>query len=227
MFYLLDKTGLNPYRLTVLVFGLALLAAVTFAGGLTVYVFAVFAAIVVANAVFRRDNAGALKNTGATILSFLYPGVFIAFLIATGMMEFGRVYLIVLFLAIWAADTGAYFVGTAFGKHSLAPKISPKKSIEGLVGGAVACTAVIIIIRLIWPDVAFDYVWGLILAVILIAGSVFGDLAESAFKRDAGVKDSGGILPGHGGILDRFDGIFVCAPLMFLFVQIYNFLALR
>ena len=82
-------------------------------------------------AVFRRDYAGALGDTAATFLSFVYPGALLAFLIAIGGLESGRVYLIILFLAIWAADTGAYFAGKAFGRHALAPGISPKKSIEG------------------------------------------------------------------------------------------------
>ncbi|UCE26852.1 MAG: phosphatidate cytidylyltransferase [Candidatus Coatesbacteria bacterium] len=224
MFGLLEKKGARPYRLTVLVFGLILITAVTFAYGTVVYVLATFAVAVTIGAVFRRDNAGALGDTAATILSFVYPGALLAFLIAIGGLESGRVYLVILFLAIWATDTGAYFAGKAFGRHALAPRISPKKSIEGLVGGAAAClAAVLVMTRLVWPDVSFGYGWSLSLAAILVAGSVLGDLTESVFKRDAGEKDSGWVLPGHGGVLDRFDGVFVCAPAVYVLIQAHNF----
>lgn len=224
MFGLLEKKGVKPYRLAVLVFGLVLITAITFAPGTIVYVLATFAVAATVGAVFRRDNAGALGDTASTFLSFVYPGALLAFLIAIGGLESGRVYLIILFLAIWAADTGAYFAGKAFGRHALAPRISPKKSIEGLVGGAVAClAAVLVMTRLVWPDVSFGYGWSITVAVILVTGSVLGDLTESVFKRDAGVKDSGWIMPGHGGVLDRFDGVLVCAPAMYVLVQAHNF----
>jgi phosphatidate cytidylyltransferase len=228
MFSLLKKKGVNPRPLTVLAFGLTFLASVAFTPETAIYVLIAFAAVSVAIAVFRLDNAGALADAGATVLSFVYPGVLIALLISIRMLDSGRIYLVVLFLAIWASDTGAYFAGKTFGKHALAPKISPKKSMEGLAGGALACiAAVVVMTRLVWPNIGFGYVWSLTLAVILIAGSVLGDLSESVFKRDAGVKDSGGILPGHGGVLDRFDGVFVCAPAMYLFILAHNYITYK
>jgi len=224
MFGLLEKKGTRPYRLAVLVFGLVLITAITFAHGTVVYVLAAFAVVVTVGAVFRRDNVGALGDAAATVLSFVYPGALLAFLLAMGGLESGRVYMMILFLAIWAADTGAYFAGKAFGRHALAPGISPKKTVEGLVGGVVACVAAVIVMtRLIWPGVGFGYGWSLTVAVILVAGSVLGDLTESVFKRDAGVKDSGWIMPGHGGVLDRLDGVLVCAPAMYVLVQAHNF----
>jgi phosphatidate cytidylyltransferase len=224
MFGLLNKKGLYPQTPTVLLSGFAFLAAVAFAPEIAVYVLAAFAVVVTAMVIFRRDNTGALPDAGATVLSFVYPGALIASLIAIRTMDSGHIYLVILFLSIWAADTGAYFTGKTFGKHALAPKISPKKSIEGLAGGALACiVAVVIMTRLVWPEIGFGYVWSLTIAVILVVGSVAGDLSESVFKRDAGVKDSGGILPGHGGVLDRFDGVFVCAPVFYLFLQAYSF----
>jgi len=117
---------------------------------------------------------------------------------------------------VWAADTGAFVAGKMFGKHKLAPHVSPKKTWEGVIGGALLATLVVIFsVDLLFISKA--ELPGLILMVIIIVSfSVIGDLTESIFKRLAGVKDSGSILPGHGGILDRIDGLTAAMPLCLL-----------
>jgi phosphatidate cytidylyltransferase len=119
----------------------------------------------------------------------------------------------------WAGDTVAYFVGRAFGKHLLAPRLSPKKTWEGSVGGMVGSLAVAF---------AFSYwikipPWHLLAmgAIGNVAGQM-GDLLESAYKRSAGVKDSGGLLPGHGGILDRIDALILCIPVIWYYLVLVN-----
>ncbi|SHN91550.1 Phosphatidate cytidylyltransferase [Bathymodiolus heckerae thiotrophic gill symbiont] len=130
--------------------------------------------------------------------------------------NYGNVYFLLLMLLIWGADTGAYFVGRAFGKRKLAPKISPGKSIEGVIGGTIF--AVIIMLAFLQnQNIALQsYAGYLILAVIISSVSVLGDLYESLFKRTSGIKDSGNILPGHGGILDRIDSLTAAAPFFLL-----------
>ena len=121
--------------------------------------------------------------------------------------------LVFLFILVWTADTAAYFSGWAFGRHKLAPRISPGKTVEGALGGlgavallAYACG------NLIWRlEGALLAAW-IALAVVTAAFSIVGDLAESKFKRIAGVKDSGQLLPGHGGVLDRIDAFTAAAP---------------
>ena len=118
-----------------------------------------------------------------------------------------------LFLMVWSADIGAYFVGKSIGKHKLLPNVSPGKTLEGFLGGiAVACVLVASAGKVIgWSSGQFAIVIPVTIAITTI--SVLGDLNESMFKRQAGVKDSGTILPGHGGVLDRIDSLTATAPI--------------
>lgn len=122
------------------------------------------------------------------------------------------------FLLLWTNDTGAYLVGSAIGKHRLFERISPKKSWEGFIGGLLLT---LLVARLIggWLGVADTTGWMIIAVIISIAGTA-GDLLESMLKRSLGLKDSGTILPGHGGFLDRFDSVVVSFPLVYLYIAI-------
>jgi len=119
---------------------------------------------------------------------------------------------------IWIYDTFAYLFGVSFGKHRLFERISPKKSWEGLIGGAVLTLA----LTFFYPKIFHILTWQnwFILALIVIFSSTFGDLVESMFKRALSLKDSGNIMPGHGGMLDRFDSVFLSAPIAYLYIQI-------
>jgi phosphatidate cytidylyltransferase len=127
-------------------------------------------------------------------------------------MVYGGEMLLFVLSLVWVADTGAYFTGRAFGRHKLAPAISPGKTLEGLFGGLLA--------NLLWLMLVYHFSggWGLSLLQFIIIGSVtslvsvVGDLFESVLKREAGVKDSGKLLPGHGGMLDRIDSIIAATP---------------
>ena len=129
--------------------------------------------------------------------------------------SYGQFALLSLFLILWTADSGAYFVGSKMGKRKLAPKVSPGKSIEGLLGGifSVVLLSIILVMTDLLPFKSFLFVFISAMTGII---SVFGDLFESIIKREASAKDSSNLLPGHGGFLDRLDSLFAAAPIYYL-----------
>lgn len=157
------------------------------------------------------------------------PFIFIT-KISFGINDYNPKIIVGLFILIWTNDTFAYLVGKSIGKHKLYEKVSPKKTIEGFFGGLVfAIFAGFLISKLyIKPSVNFSEksiaIWMTIAVIVGVFGTI-GDLVESKFKRIAGIKDSGKIMPGHGGILDRLDSIIFVAPIVFLFYQILNYVS--
>jgi CDP-diglyceride synthetase len=132
----------------------------------------------------------------------------------TNWMWYSPWWLMYLFLLVWGADSGAYFVGRKFGKRKLAPTVSPNKSVEGLYGGILTTIIVMLVVQYQYLNLTWvQQLLFLILSLITVFGSVLGDLFESMIKRRAGIKDSGRVLPGHGGVLDRIDSLLAAAPI--------------
>jgi phosphatidate cytidylyltransferase len=130
-----------------------------------------------------------------------------------------------IFIFLWCSDSGAYFVGSAIGRHRLFERISPKKSWEGSIGGGVLALVAAYVLSLFYPTLG-AIEWMGMAAVVVVTGT-WGDLIESCMKREMGIKDSGNILPGHGGILDRFDSAILAIPSVVVYLYIlgaYNIL---
>jgi phosphatidate cytidylyltransferase len=161
---------------------------------------------------------------GSTILGSAWIGLGLGFvLLLRQMHDQGRLIAFAVVLTVFAADTLAYFTGRVAGRHSLAPRLSPKKTWEGLVGGAV--TGVFVSFIALY-DKRHEYlsVWqAIVLGLIVVVAAVLGDLFESALKRDLEVKDTGRLLGGHGGVLDRLDALLFAAPAAYFLVVAYSF----
>ena len=172
---------------------------------------------------FASPIERALLDTSVAMFCLLYTGFTLVSLPALHAQNNGPSLVVFLLCTVWAGDTAALYIGRPFGRHKLAPKLSPQKTWEGSIasvaGSLLAAGALLEIASYLgrWNSVALSYadeVWWywLILAVIVNVAAQVGDLAESAMKRSAGVKDSGTLLPGHGGILDRIDALLLAAP---------------
>ena len=168
-----------------------------------------------------------LPSLGNSIIGQLYIAVPLALTIRltlvvdpfSSMTQFDGLLLLAIFIFIWVNDTGAYLVGSRWGKRRLAPSISPKKSVEGSIGGLLLVLLSAVILRLLlFPELSWLRI--LLIATVVAVFGTIGDLFESSLKRQAGVKDSGKLIPGHGGILDRIDSLLLAVPAVYLLLAL-------
>jgi phosphatidate cytidylyltransferase len=191
----------------------------------------VFFFIVVTEIYRKKDNP--FNSLAHTFFAVIYAAVplslfpFAAYghsglnaLLGSGNMSFSPGIVIGFFLLIWSNDTGAYLTGVSIGKHKLMPAISPKKTWEGFFGGFLLA-AIVAFFLADFLGVVDRLHWIIISIIVSVAGT-YGDLAESMLKRSTGVKDSGNIMPGHGGFLDRFDSTIMAFPLVYLFITLFG-----
>jgi phosphatidate cytidylyltransferase len=160
-----------------------------------------------------------LTDAAVLLLGVSYVGLLLGHLLLTRALPDGHWLILFLFFVTWAGDTGAYYAGTALGKRQLAPRISPKKTVEGFVGG-VTLGVLVAFLAGHWLVPSFSPGDCLALGLLLSLAGLLGDLAESALKRGAGVKDSGSLIPGHGGMLDRLDSLLFTAPTFYYYVTL-------
>lgn len=192
-----------------------------FKSGILPYtVFSVYGLYVVLVLVFElyRQKINPLHNWAYFILGQVF--VAIPFSVLNFILfvdDYQPLILLSVFLTIWVNDTGAYLVGVTLGKHRLFERISPKKSWEGFAGGALAAMLLGYVFSLFIPQISL--VNWLVISQIIVVFGTFGDLIESLMKRTVNVKDSGNIIPGHGGLLDRFDSMLLAAPVVFMYLS--------
>lgn len=187
------------------------------------YYFLIFpvAACVFLIYLYRKEEKKPFTGVAFTLLGIVYVSVPFALLNIIVFYSGTYHYILPLgmLLILWANDTGAYFAGVRYGKRKLFERVSPKKSWEGSIGGTVLALLMAYAISQMTNFLALEY-WFCISAIIIIAGT-YGDLVESLFKRSIEIKDSGRLIPGHGGFLDRFDGLLLSAPFIAAFLKIF------
>lgn len=184
-----------------------------------IYLFALLALSVFGNEKDREN----LSETAFAALMIVYITFGFSMLVAVRDASNGVFLFPIAYAAAWVSDTGAYFVGLKFGKRKLIPEISPKKTVEGFVGGLASCVIVVMIYASfvgIFSPVTPNYFWIFFCSVILSAASVAGDLIASMVKRKYKIKDYSHLFPGHGGVLDRFDSIIATATLTYILTSI-------
>lgn len=168
-----------------------------------------------------RPNVNPVTQSGLLLFAQCYCAGFLSLLCFIPYMEspvYNPLPILMIFIFIWLNDTGAYLIGSSFGKHRLFQRISPLKSWEGFWGGLTVVVIASLIISRFYTEIAWYY-W-LIFAVVTVVSATFGDLLESLLKRTYGVKDSGNLLPGHGGVLDRFDSVMLASPAAYVFFEL-------
>jgi len=172
-----------------------------------------------------RSNHNTLERSGLTILGFIYiatPFSLINFIVSSTINGQAHVYypwiMAGIFLIMWANDSFAYLIGTQFGKHKMCTRISPAKSWEGLIGGAVFGIVMGIVNAVLFQ--ALSMISWIVIAALTVGFGTLGDLFESKIKREIGLKDSGNILPGHGGFLDRLDSLLFAIPVVFIWLML-------
>ena len=170
---------------------------------------------------YKKRDMKPFTNIGFTFLGIIYVAMPFALLIVLALRggSYHPAIIIGCLLLLWASDIGAYFAGTYFGRRKLFERVSPKKSWEGAVGGAIAAGLVALGLAIYAPELK-PWQWYCVGAIIVVTG-IYGDLVESLFKRSIAIKDSGSSIPGHGGFLDRFDGLLLAAPFIITFLRLF------
>lgn len=196
-------TGFNSYLL--------LVGVATFLVIMSAYVFG-----------FPKFHA---SQVAAAVFSFVYAPVFLSFIYATRELEFGIYIVWLILICSWGCDTCAYCVGVLFGKNKMAPVLSPKKSVEGAIGGVAGAAGIGALFGwFVNSKVDLDVNSIIVFAIISAVGaliSMVGDLAASAIKRNFDVKDYGKLIPGHGGVMDRFDSVIFAAPIIYFLAKMF------
>lgn len=219
-FYQLVKNKIRPlFHLGMVAGGVLLLS--TFYDRGTFWPFLVITAAILVSFLWqmgRKELGSAITDCGVTILGLLYVVGLLSYLIILRKLENGESLVLTVWFITWIGDSGAFAIGKPLGRHRLLPRISPNKTIEGAVGGLV-CSMIASLLTIKLFHSSFHLGEAILVGFILGLFGIMGDLSESLLKRSVELKDSGGKVPGHGGILDIFDSLLFTAPLMYYYAK--------
>jgi phosphatidate cytidylyltransferase len=228
---MMEGKGIRPYKGIGILCGLALSWYMFFQGGLYANMFLTLALMAIMGLeLTRRDARMAVYHVSTTILGVIYVAFLASHIVLLRQLpnlldvpySLGSSFVFLAFVVTWSCDTGAYFVGTAVGRHPLLPRISEKKTREGAIGGMVFAVLGTLVAR--YTFAPYLSVWqAVFLGVVGSAVGMAGDLVESMLKRDVDVKDTSETIPGHGGVLDRFDSLLFTAPLIYYILKFVIF----
>lgn len=192
---------------------------------LVLYILAIVLGIAFIIEIFKspEDNfTSTLDKSSRTVFATIYPGFFTSFVVKLLFLPNSTAYIILYFALVFCTDSFAYFFGMAFGKNNRGIfKVSPNKSVAGFIGGMAVPTAVAVAAPILFADkFAYSPIYGILLGLATSIFSCAGDLIESTFKRSAGIKDSGTVIPGRGGMLDSLDSLMIAAPVYLFFIEL-------
>ncbi|MDD6031863.1 MAG: phosphatidate cytidylyltransferase [Oscillospiraceae bacterium] len=238
VFELLHATGYVKSRL-ILVYSLAYALVVPFFStldirGMQIWVTVGYFTLMFATLLAQHEKIRVEEIAVAFFFSLLVPMALSTVVLMRDRFDHGIFYTLLICVAAWVADSAAYFVGRACGKHKLAPLVSPHKTVEGAVGGVVVSAGFFLLFCLGYEQVMLhvysqqiEIAWlhALWIGMFCSVMGIFGDLMASVVKRQAGIKDFGKIMPGHGGVMDRFDSFLFVAPALYLVLQIFPIIA--
>ncbi len=201
-----------------ILFGSLILSAAYFWGmsGLTGFFLLAFLALFLLSIYHLEDLNNAVSKLGVGMLGIVYISCLLSYFTLLRGSDFGNLLVLFLLAVVWSTDTSAYYIGKNFGKTKLLPLVSPNKTVEGAIGGLVGGCVASVVFKIFFFD-TLTFFDALFLPLILSATGQMGDLFESFIKRWAGVKDMGSLIPGHGGILDRIDGLLFAAPVLYFY----------
>jgi phosphatidate cytidylyltransferase len=222
-FTMLEKKGISIYKYFGIVVGAMIPLSITFRFELTKSWELLFIVLMLLFLIImqlkRRESSGVITDISTTLFGILYICWFFSFLIKIRYLNDGLGLLAAVIIITKFSDIGAYLIGSRFGKHPLLPRISPKKSMEGAIGGLGFGVLGAFVCR---PFLSFGYLQLLLAGVILSVLGQLGDLSESLIKRDCNVKDSGNLIPGIGGVLDLIDSLLFTAPAFYFYISIIS-----
>ena len=202
-------------------------------GGMLLYIFCQYpeyalhgilfavTALILHRMFWAETPSGSMSDLGPVGIGFLYIAVCMGFHWSLRQMENGLAYTFALYASVWLADSMAYYIGSSMGRHKLCPSISPGKTVEGAIGSVGGGILGVVIMKYLFAISALSAGCAVLTGAVMGVTALTGDLIESVFKRDAGVKDSGTLMPGHGGIFDRIDGMLISGPVLYFIVRYF------